>query len=69
MSNEIKARSCGASDSSGGKAKASPKWEPFDGVLTVSDGDFTRFMACMTNPGEPTVGARRGAALLKKLKR
>ncbi len=50
------------------KAKSS-SWEPFDGVLTVNDDEFAHFMECMTKPGEPTEGARRGAALLKKLKR
>jgi hypothetical protein len=57
----------GSEDYAAKKPKASSTWEPFDGVLKVDDAEFARFMECMTNPGEPTEGVRRGAALLKKL--
>jgi hypothetical protein len=33
--------------------------------LTASE--FARAEECMTNPGEPTAAAHRGAALLRKL--
>ena len=47
--------------------KTKTKTEPFSGVLTLNSAAFGRFYACTMNPGEPTAGAVRGAALLRKL--
>jgi hypothetical protein len=67
MAHEIKASGYSVGENSSCKKAKTAEWEPFDGVLTVDDDELARFMECMTSPGEPTVGARRGAALLKKL--
>jgi hypothetical protein len=70
MSREMKAAAYSAGQSSvAGKFKSSDETEAFDGVLTVDDNEFVRAWECMTNRGEPTAGARRGAELLEKLSR
>jgi hypothetical protein len=39
----------------------------FNGTVALTASEFARAEECMTNPGEPTAAARRGAALLRKL--
>jgi hypothetical protein len=39
----------------------------FNGVVVLNEAEFARLEQCMTNPGEPTEAAHRGAELLKKL--
>lgn len=39
----------------------------FNGAIALTAAEFARAEECMTNPGEPTAAARRGAALLRKL--
>jgi hypothetical protein len=50
-----------------GKKDTQVASEPFNGALKLNAADYGRFEACMTNPGGPTPGAIRGAALLRKL--
>ncbi len=49
------------------KVASKKKTDAFNGVLMLSAEAFGQFEACVTNPGEPTQGAVRGAALLRKL--
>jgi hypothetical protein len=39
----------------------------FNGTVVLTASEFARAEECMTNPGEPTAAAQRGAALLRKL--
>jgi hypothetical protein len=39
----------------------------FNGTIALTAAEFARAEECMTNPGEPTAAAHRGAALLRKL--
>jgi hypothetical protein len=68
--NELKARGCGGGESSSGKkAKRASNWKYLDGAVTVDGAEFARIKKCMSSPVEPSEGARRGAALLRELRK
>jgi hypothetical protein len=72
MEREYKAAPAGgdtAGRSSHHKAKVLKKKTGgvFHGAIALTAAEFARAEECMTNPGEPTAAARRGAALLRKL--
>ena len=70
MEYEYKARSYGEAGTSSGGRKAkgkNPRRSTFNGVVTLTAGEYTRAQQCMGNPGEPTPSAQQGAALLRKL--
>jgi hypothetical protein len=38
-----------------------------EGVIVLTETEYERVEECMRNPGGPSAGNRRGAALLRKL--
>ncbi|MCK1575912.1 hypothetical protein [Bradyrhizobium sp. 174] len=71
MEREYKAAPAG--DFSGRSASQKSKFKSrktapsFNGAVALTASEFARAEKCMTNPGEPTEAAHRGAALLRKL--
>src|SRR5260370_986593 len=71
MEREYKAAPAGESSGRSSQQKAKLKTKNsssvFNGAVALTASEFARAEACMTNPGEPTAAAHRGAALLRKL--
>ncbi len=57
----------GRSSHQKGKFKNKKSAPVFNGAIALTASEFARAEECMTNPGEPTAAAHRGAALLRKL--
>lgn len=66
---ELKAKPVGWGSEGSGRHKKGRRTaaQAFNGVVELTTTEYARFEECMTNPGEPTEAAKRGAALIRKL--